>query len=76
MAMRSFARSGSAGLSSAASRHDAAAGSVSPATLRLAQEADATMSPDGWEAGLFHPGLRGRRAGAQPTGSEFTSWNT
>ena len=50
--MRSSSRTGPA---RAASRHDAATGSVSPAALRMAQEADATMSPDGWEADYSAP---------------------
>ena len=52
--MHSLPRTGPAGPPRAASRHDA--GSVSPAALRIAQEADATMSPDGWEADYFEPG--------------------
>jgi hypothetical protein len=53
--MRSLPRTGSTGPSHPASRHDA--GSVSPAALRMAQEADATMTPDGWEADYSAPGF-------------------
>ena len=53
--MRALPRSGSAGPSHTASRHEA--GSVSPATLRISQEADATMTPDGWEADYSAPGF-------------------
>ena len=52
--MRSIPRPNPAGQPRAASRP--AAGAVSPAALRIAQEADATMSPDGWEADYFEPG--------------------
>lgn len=58
--MRSLPRTGSSGPAHTASRHDA--GSVSPATLRLAQEADATMTPDGWCADYAAP----RRADPPP----------
>ena len=46
--MRSLPRTGLSGPPHTASRHDT--GSVSPATLRITQEADATMTPDGWVA--------------------------
>lgn len=52
--MRSLPRTGLSGRAHTASRHDA--GSVSPAALRIAQEADATMTPDGWRADYAAPG--------------------
>ncbi|GAB3639131.1 hypothetical protein GCM10027422_47220 [Hymenobacter arcticus] len=52
--MRSLRRTGPSGPSHTASRHDA--GSVSPTALRIAQEADATMTPDGWKADYSAPG--------------------
>lgn len=54
--MSSFPRVNTAGLPRAASRHNP--GSVSPAALRIAQEADATMSPSGWETEYAAPKLR------------------
>jgi hypothetical protein len=62
--MRSISRTGPAGLPRATSRHDAAR-AVSPGALRKAQEADATMTPDGWGAGYVAPG---RAAEAQAAG--------
>lgn len=52
--MRSFPRTSATGSPRAASHHNL--GTVSPAALRIAQEADATMSPDGWEANYYEPG--------------------
>ena len=57
-------RTGPAGSPRAASPRDA--GSVSPAALRIAQEADATMSPDGWEADYAAPGFRAEEPAAGP----------
>jgi hypothetical protein len=51
--MRLLSRTGPSGPSHTASHHDAAW--VSPATLRIAQEADATMTPDGWSADYAAP---------------------
>ncbi len=53
--MRSFPRATSTRLPHAASRHDPA--TVSPAALRIAQEADATMSPDSWGTANYQPEL-------------------
>lgn len=53
--MHSCPRTSPAGSPRAASHHDA--GPVSPAALHIAQEADATMSPDGWEADYSAPGF-------------------
>ena len=53
--MRSLPRSGAAGPLRRASRHEA--GPVSPAALRSTQEADASMTPDGWEADYSAPGF-------------------
>lgn len=52
--MRFLPRPGPSGPVHTSSRHDA--GSVSPAALRIAQEADATMTPDGWRADYAAPG--------------------
>jgi hypothetical protein len=52
--MRSLPRTGPSGPALTASRP--AAGAVSQATLRLAKEADATMTPDGWRADYAAPG--------------------
>ncbi|AMJ66010.1 hypothetical protein [Hymenobacter sp. PAMC 26628] len=51
--MRSLPRPGSIGPSHTASYYEA--GAVSPATLRITREADATMTPDGWEADYSAP---------------------
>ena len=53
--MHSFPRTSATGPPRAASRHDPSR--VSPAALRIAREADATMSPDGWEAEYSPPGF-------------------
>jgi|GEM_PF-2429147 len=53
--MRSLPRSGAAGPLRRVSRHEAS--SVSPAALRITQEADAAMTPDGWEADYSAPGF-------------------
>lgn len=66
--MPSRPRTGPAGSPRAASHRDA--GSVSPAALRIAQEADATMSPDGWEADYSAPGLM---AAESLTGPAFST---
>ncbi len=58
--MRAFSRPGG-GAPRAASRP-----AVSPAALRIAQEADATMSPDGWEADYAGPGLPAEAPAATP----------
>lgn len=65
--MRSFPRASSAGSQRAASRLNA--GAVSPAALRIAQEADATMSPDGWEADYSGPGFTAAAPAARPVSS-------
>ncbi len=62
--MRSFSRFSSGRLPRAASHHDPA--TVSPAALRIAQEADATMSPDGWEADYSAPALIAETPAASP----------
>jgi hypothetical protein len=53
--MRTFSRSNSATRPYVAGRHHP--GTVSPAVLRIAQEADATMSPDSWETAYYQPVL-------------------
>ncbi|AMR29444.1 hypothetical protein A0257_21665 [Hymenobacter psoromatis] len=62
--MRSYPRINAAGLPRAAS--SPAAGRVSPAALRIAQEADATMSPDGWEADYSPPAVPAAVPAASP----------
>lgn len=62
--MRSFPRASSTGSPRAASRHNV--GTVSPAALHIAQEADATMSPDGWETEYSQPELRAEAPAASP----------
>ncbi|AMR25560.1 hypothetical protein A0257_23005 (plasmid) [Hymenobacter psoromatis] len=62
--MRSLSRTRATGSPRAASHHDA--GRVSPAALRIAQEADATMSPDGWEADYSAPALIAETPAASP----------
>ncbi|WP_223650592.1 hypothetical protein [Hymenobacter psoromatis] len=62
--MRSFSRTSATGLPRAASRHEP--GTVSPAALRIAQEADATMSPDSWEADYSPPDLLAAAPAASP----------
>lgn len=62
--MRSLSRPGRTGLPPTTSRP--AAGSVSPAALRIAQEADATISPDGWEADYSAPDFVAAAPGAGP----------
>jgi hypothetical protein len=62
--MRSIPRTSTTGPPRAASRHDA--GTVSPAALRIAHEADATMSPDGWEANYAQPQPRAEALAPRP----------
>ncbi|MDJ0367775.1 hypothetical protein QMK33_21730 [Hymenobacter sp. H14-R3] len=47
-----------------------AAAQVSPAALRIAQEADATMTPDGWGADYAGPGLLAEAPAASPSQGE------
>ncbi|MFD1470781.1 hypothetical protein ACFQ48_21325 [Hymenobacter caeli] len=65
--MRSFLRPTAGGPPRAASRP--VAGAVSPAALRSAHEADATMSPDGWEADYSKPGFLAEAPAAGPFSS-------
>lgn len=62
--MRSLPRVGRAGPSHTASRLDA--GQVSPAALRITQEADATMTPDGWGADYYAPSIMAEAPVANP----------
>jgi hypothetical protein len=65
--MRSLTHAGRTGSSHTASRHDA--GHVSPASLLIAQEADATMTPDGWGADYSAPGFVTETPLASPVSS-------
>jgi hypothetical protein len=58
--MRSFTHTGRIGRA----RLDASP--VSPAALRITQEADATMTPDGWGAHYSAPGLAAEAPLASP----------
>ncbi|TDN38796.1 hypothetical protein E4631_21060 [Hymenobacter sp. UV11] len=62
--MRSSSRTSATGLPRAASRHDP--GTVSPATLHIAQEADASMSPDSWESNYAPPAFVAEASAASP----------